>query len=93
MIRLGPVVSDETRQKLSEAKKGVPKSQAAIDKHRQAICKTYYSLTNTETGEQFNGYNLQQFIRERGYTTGLYLVAQGKRNSYKGWQLSATLNN
>ena len=80
------------RAAISEGKKGVPKTPEQIAKHKQAMSKKEYDLTNIITGERWQGKNLSEFAAERGLTkNNLYLVVNGKRPHAYGWYLTTNI--
>lgn len=80
--KIGPP-TEEHRLKLAAAKKGKPHDPL----HVQHMSKTW--LLVSPEGMQMTITNLAKFCRERRLTaSSLHLVADGKREHYRGWKCS-----
>lgn len=80
------MVSEETREKLSNIFKGKKPSQNAIKASIEYNQKTYTLLSPDGTLITFT--NMKEFCKENNLSNSkLCLVASGKRRTHKGWTL------
>lgn len=91
--------SEETKRKMSEAHKCVPKTQAQLKnlalgktkeaREKQALTRSLTYVVTSPSGQVEIVRNLSAFCREYGLSqTHMSAVANGKRRHHKGWLCS-----
>jgi len=95
----GSIRSQEYKDALSKARKGIPKSQEIKDKiskskigkpgsqsQKDKVSKEFHLLS--PDNKEFHGRNIRQFCKKHGLTpSNIHLVISGIRKHHKGWRV------
>lgn len=80
----GYVASEETRKKMSIARKGKPRPKHVVDVVANANSREFIIVE--PSGNTVKGFNLTKFCRENNLDVrNIHAVIKGKDKSYKGW--------